>query len=139
MEMANTQSVPGEMSVMEEPLICLDDEPVAQLILRRAHNKYNTIAVSKMPARSSVPKKSDITARGGHELDPLDQFVGSRVFMGILFFSLGVLLAMFVELLCGSRKVRVVMPKSATGPSFSEKLGAFWWAWKNDRVLGLPP
>lgn len=92
-----------------------------------------------MPARSSVPKKSDITARDGHELDPLDQFVKSRVFMGILFFSLGVLLATFVDRLYGGGKVRVATPKGATAPSFSEKLDAFWWAWKNGRVLGLFP
>ena len=137
--MANTQNVPNETSIMEEPLICLDDEPVAQLILRRARNKYNTIVVSKMPARSSVLKKSNITAYDGHKLHSLDQFVNDRAFTGILFFSLGMLLAKFVKLLCGSGKVRVVMPKSATGPSFSEKLGAFWWAWKNDRVVGLFP
>ena len=136
-EMANTQGVPGGIGITEEPLIYLEDEPIAQLILRRARNKYNTIAVSRMPARSSVPKKSDITACDGHKLHPLDQFVDGRAFTGILFFSLGMLLATFVELLCGGGKVRVVMPKSATGPSFSEKLGAFWWAWKSDRVLGL--
>jgi hypothetical protein len=99
--MANTQSVPDETSATEEPLTCLDDEPVTQLIIRRVRNKYNTIARSKMHARSSVPKKSDITARDGHELDPLDQFVKSWVSTGILFFSLGVLLATFVERLCG--------------------------------------
>ena len=124
--MANTQSVPNETSIMEEPPTCLDDEPVAQLILRRARNKYNTIAVSKMPARSSAPKKSDITACDGHKLHPLDQFVDGRAFTGILFFLLGMLLATFVEHLCGGGKVRVVMTKNATGPSFSEKLGAFW-------------
>ena len=103
--MANTQSVPNETSIMEEPPTCLNDEPVAQLILHRARNKYNTIAVSKMPARSSVPKKSDITACDGHKLHPLDQFVDGRAFTGILFFSLGMLLATFVELLCGGGKV----------------------------------
>lgn len=91
---------------MEEPLTCLDDEPVTQLIIRRVRNKYNTIVGSKMPARSSVPKKSDITARDGHEPDPLDQFVNSRVFTSIWFFSLGMLLATFVERLCGGGKVR---------------------------------
>lgn len=133
--MANTQSVPDETSVTEEPLTCLDDEPVTRLIIRRVRNRYNTIAGSKMPAKSSVLKKSDITARDGHKLDPLDQFVNSRVFTGILFFSFGVLLATFVECLCGGGKVRMAMP----APSFSEKLDAFWWAWKNGRVLGLFP
>ena len=90
-----------------------------------------------MPAGSSVPKKSDITVRDGHELDPLDQFVKSRVFTGILFFSLSALLATFVNRLCGAGKVRVAMPKSATAPFFPEKLDAFWWAWKNIRALGL--
>ena len=88
-----------------------------------------------MPARSSVPKKSDITARDRHELDPLDQFVKSWVFMGILFFSLGVLLTTFVERLCGESGDA----EECYGTSFSEKLDAFWWAWKNGRVLGPFP
>lgn len=92
-----------------------------------------------MPARSSVPKKSDITARDGHELDPLDQFVKSRVFTGILFSLLGVLLATFVGCLCDGRKVRVAMPKSY-GTLLFREAGCFLVGmeeWRSARVISV--
>ncbi|OCL06849.1 hypothetical protein AOQ84DRAFT_378228 [Glonium stellatum] len=126
---ANMQDNLDKMNVMEEPIVHLADELPIRLTPRNVHNSISALDRFKSSIKPVILEKLDNLESSAHQPDDPQPLRLTPVLVGVLCFSLGVLLGVYVARWDNGGEAAVSTPgevaESALQPWFGARLNAF--------------